>query len=66
MSNLGKTYDRSFARNTPAIREKLMSYAAEYGPITVRGLFYAILAAGLITKDDDEKIGRLVAKMRRD
>jgi hypothetical protein len=35
------------------------SYAEQYGPITVRGLFYAVLAADLSTEDQDEKIGRL-------
>jgi hypothetical protein len=64
--NYGKRYNMSFSRAKDTIRDKLLSYAAEYGPITVRGLFYAVLAAGLIDKADDEKIGRLVAQLRRE
>jgi hypothetical protein len=66
MSNLGMTYDRSFARNTPASTEKLTRHAAENAPVTVRQLFYAVLTTGLISKTDDGKIGRLVAKLRRE
>jgi hypothetical protein len=68
MTNLGKKYDMSFSRNEPNIRERLLQYAAQYGPITVRGLYYAVLAAGLIDKSEDnsKKLGRLVTKLRRD
>jgi hypothetical protein len=71
MSNLGKTYDMSFSRNQNRIVGRLIGYAIEYGPITVRGLFYVILTTKgadgqpLITKKDDEKIGKLITKLRR-
>jgi hypothetical protein len=64
---MSKTYDLSFSRAKDAIREKILDYAARYGPITVRGLYYAVLAAGLIDKSEDnsKKIGRLFADLRR-
>ena len=66
-ANFGKTYDMSFSRNHGPIREKLLSYAVQYGPITVRGLYYAVLAAGLIDKGEAiaKKLGTFVTALRR-
>ena len=67
VSNKGMRYDTSFRDNLDAIRTAIIDYATEHGPITSRGLFYALVVQGIIDKTDANaaKVGEQVVRLRR-